>query len=334
MPRTPKRLCVMRGFCPLCLRNGEPDYRPEAHTEVDQEQAECSKKLQGLPLLCFAAHGRPCESPCRITCAVCGHAAMFGCEPEFQDVLDALDDHESACLEARTEVLEGFNCLEMLGARMMADLERRLRRKLATWKLGWHSRWQRITHLHCIKRARCGCTLAACTTLCNVHGEQRVLKRASRAAPMDIEGMDSSYAPEMQLATRPTPGPATTTKATWLARPTELARATTRTTEIAPVKPIAKRLKPEPPKKANLRLQQASLGCKRLDAWSGLATQDAPPPLSTQFSKIKHFRDFDPFQHGYWKVNGRDVYRFPDGRQVFVSTGVNKLTEDGQLEPS
>jgi hypothetical protein len=48
----------------------------------------------------------------------------------------------------------------------------------------------------------------------------------------------------------------------------------------------------------------------------------------------KHHGEFDPFKHGYWRVNGRDVYRFPDGREVPVQSPVNRLTDKGELAPS
>jgi hypothetical protein len=330
----------MRDFCPLCLRGGVPEHGASLKV-VDPEQAETSRLLRGLPLLNLAAAGTPCASPCRMTCLVCGHAAVFGCETEFKDVIDAIEQHESDVLEARVEVLEGLRGFSFLGKTLMADVERRFRRKLARqWGLAWHPRWQRVTHLRCLKRAKCGCDLAFCATACQLHGEQRVLSRAPPARPAPQSTMDA--APEFELAKfqadhRAVPAEATAKKATWLTKPSALATTASKTVPETPAfAATSKRPKPNPVK-TNGRLQTAAVGCDRLDSWVGKrasTNKNEAFAIIPAFSRIKHFRDFDPFQHGYWRVNNVDVYRFPDGRQVPVSATMHVLTDNGELEPS
>jgi len=394
----PRRICVMGEFCPLCLRGGIPRYSSESCSSIDFEQAECSRTLKGLPLLNLGAPGRPCINPCRITCVVCGHAAIFACEPGFTRIIDALEQYESDLLEIRAEVVEGLKGFSSLGKTLLADLERRFRRLLSNkWGLGWHSRFQRITHLRCIRRASCGCDLSFCTQKCEIHGECRVLKR-----PPDCEVAPPTLIvkiPELELANRQmvfSKNELQTQKCTWLAKPSMLAAPPAKPEPTAVFASASKKPKPSPPK-PDERLQAAAAGCKdiqallnkndvqatvtkktdlpqkkrsskitntarltppcaRLGAW--VTVSDTPkrekgvpikpekktelerpsipltkPPPPSSFSRFRHFRDFDPFQHGYWQVNRQSVYRFPDGRQVPVEGNVHVLTENGELEP-
>lgn len=392
----------MRDFCPLCLRGGMPEYCSTSCSSVDSEQAECSRLLKGLPLLDLGAPGRRCINSCRITCVICGHAAIFGCEPEFENLIDAMEQHQSDLLEARVEVLEGLKGFVSLGKSLLVDLERRFRRVLSkTWGLGWHSRFQRVVHPHCVKRGPCGCDLSFCTSTCMLHGERRVLKGAPSCKPAPVV---HRMEPELELANRkatPFAFEPAAQKATWLAQPSKLATVALRaeTEYTSAITPASKRPKPAP-SKPDERLQVAASGCRPLDAWAGKQDSEAPlqrlpdppakkkkqakkqgpivpscaqlgawviktevvakaPRIATKvekeqgkksapepapsalqtpappstFSRFRHFRDFDPFQHGYWRVNNRDVYRFPDGRQVPICATMHLLTETGELEP-
>lgn len=105
-------------------------------------------------------------------------------------------------------------------------------------------------------------------------------------------------------------------------------------------------------RKRDHRLETASKLSQRLDGWMGSAPmqpvaapssrprpqpKDQPPCLlPTQhpcFCRKRHLAEFDPYQHGYLRRNGVDMYRFYDGFEVRVLSGVNELTEDGRLLP-
>jgi len=327
-----KTVCVMRDFCPLCLKHGKPGSHPCVPSCVDPEQAECAR-CYPQALLDLSSPGKTCDLPCRLTCMVCGSAAVFGCEPEFEELQEMLEQHESDLLEARVEVLESG--LSFLGESVMRDLERRFQRQLARLGLAWHPRWNRAVHRHCLKKARCDCLLPACAEGCRLHPQVKVLqprKRPQSAMP------EEKPSPPL-YSTRPagTTAPVMGKKATWLSPPTPMATTVARPVATPPVFATPRRVKPAPPK-PNPRLQQAAASCGRLDEWATRPESRKPGPLEEKldtgpFSLYRHARLFDPFKHGYWRVNGRDVYRFPDGRTVPVFSPVNELTEGGELVP-
>lgn len=324
----------MREYCPLCFRRGVPVQVDKDSETVDPEQLECATSFPtGLPLLDLDAPGSPCETPCRLACLVCGSVAVFGCEPEFQAVLDALEEYESQALELQTEVLDGNTGFSFLGEGMIRDLERRIRRRMKELGLGWHPRWKRPTHLHCLKKAGCDCVLPVCASRCRAHGEFRPLSsKRTRPPPMESE---KKSLPELQLGNNRTVGPPlATSKATWLSKPTALASTPQFAIPASVSAPVKRR---PPPIKPNLRLQAAASGCGKLDQWAGNRVAGFTASDSAcirPFHMGKHHGEFDPFKHGYWRVNGRDVYRFPDGREVPVQSPVNRLTDKGELAPS
>lgn len=331
-------VCVQREYCPLCFRRGVPVQVAKDSPTVDAEQAECSSSFRtGLPLLDLASPGSPCPTPCRLACLVCGSVAVFGCEPEFQEVLDALEDYESEALELETEVLHGGLGFSFLGEEMVQDLERRIRRRLRELGLGWHPRWKRPTHLHCLKKAECDCVLPVCASRCRAHGEFRPLL-SKRARPPETMESEKKSLPELQLGNNRTVGPPlATSKATWLSKPTALASTASQFTIPAQTVSAPSKRRPPPIAKPNLRLQAAASGCGKLDQWAGNRVAGFTASDSAcirPFHMGKHHGEFDPFKHGYWRVNGRDVYRFPDGREVPVQSPVNRLTDQGELAPS
>jgi len=58
-----------------------------------------------------------------------------------------------------------------------------------------------------------------------------------------------------------------------------------------------------------------------------------PDPAQRAFSVREHQRGFDPLVHGYVLKHNEMYYRYPDGRFLRVFSGVNTLTDDGQLLP-
>lgn len=110
--------------------------------------------------------------------------------------------------------------------------------------------------------------------------------------------------------------------------------------------------KPSAARKRDHRLEAASKLSQRLDAWVGSdgpkpqvhaviasrpkAPAPEPPALPTRhpcFCLKRHLAEFDPYQHGYLRRNGVDMYRFYDGFEVRVTSGVNEITDDGRLVP-
>lgn len=114
-----------------------------------------------------------------------------------------------------------------------------------------------------------------------------------------------------------------------------------------------------PIKKRDHKLEVASKLSTRLDGWMGTtpanaqclpeSTRKARPRTSQDeatcldrarlptrhpcFCAKRHRQEFDPYQHGYLRKNGVDMYRFYDGFEVRVFSAVNELTEDGSLLP-
>ena len=119
--------------------------------------------------------------------------------------------------------------------------------------------------------------------------------------------------------------------------------------------PPQKACPPAPPRKRDHKLETASKLSKRLDAWMGTTpksgatseestrkTRAAPreasfdsrlPTRHPCFCPRRHRQEFDPYQHGYLRKNGVDMYRFYDGFEVRVFSAVNELAEDGSLVP-
>lgn len=105
-------------------------------------------------------------------------------------------------------------------------------------------------------------------------------------------------------------------------------------------------------RKRDHRLEAASKLSQRLDGWagSGPARPQAPTAVKLRpqqqevglctlptrhpcFCRKRHLAEFDPYLHGYMRKNGVDMYRFYDGFEVRVQSGVNELTDDGRMLP-
>jgi hypothetical protein len=105
-------------------------------------------------------------------------------------------------------------------------------------------------------------------------------------------------------------------------------------------------------RKRDHRLEAASKLSQRLDSWagSGPARPQAPTAVKLRpqqqeaaqctlptrhpcFCRKRHLAEFDPYLHGYMRKNGVDMYRFYDGFEVRVHSGVNELTDDGRMLP-
>lgn len=389
------QVCIQHSYCPLCYRGGSTMARVSRDSpRIDKEQALCSRAFGGLPFLDLQAEGKRCPSPCKLTCVVCGNVMAFGCEPEFEQALSALDDYEEESLETRVEVLEGMRGLARLGQHMAADLERRFARRLRGLGMAWLPRWKRLAHIHCTKKAGCDCLVPVVVDACSTHGT-RVPKPKRRSVPqenIETHVPDKSMpvpVPVLDHAARESGArPTSMLKAAWLGSPH------TSSVRVPPQGPPPAKPRP-PPRKPDARLESAAAGCARLDTQAGLAPATKPAPATTAtknarkrdhrletasklsqrldgwmgsapkrakpapeplsrprppprddaqppctlptrhpcFSAKRHLAEFDPYQHGYLRKNGVDMYRFYDGFEVRVFSGVNELTEDGRLLP-
>lgn len=330
--RRERCVSLMHDFCPRCLRGDKAASKrvPISCVKVDPEQFACA-----MPWLDLERAGEPCATPCRLLCLVCGGVMALACEPEFDAVLDAMDEHEQGMLEIQEEVGKGLPFMASLASSMAAKLDRKLARRLFELGIALHPRWERLVHHACLRRAPCGCLLSKCVAECKDHPAKKKRPAPKPAAPRREEqeaprmsGNEKNVHSRKNIAT---------TTATWL-KPRTALTSVDRSMASAP-KPYShagatKRPKPKEAK-TNAALQAAAKTCQRLDAWAGNleAMSSVAPKTTARFDARAHERDFDPFVHGYWRVNGREEYRFPDGRRVPVTSTVHLLTEDGQLLP-
>jgi hypothetical protein len=270
----PNHVSIRRNFCPLCYKGCAVvhAHTPRGSPCIDEDQAQYSK----LPLLDLQAEGERCAVPCRLTCLVCGNAMALGCEQEFEEALDALDQYEEESEETRIEVVEGMKCLGILGQKMLADLERRFAGRLRRLGMAMLPRWRRLAHLHCVKKAPCDCLLPVGASMCRTH-------KRSTPKPRQIRLLRQ---PE-PMPSLPVPTPKTdpqtscvqavcVSKATWLGKPAQDAVR-------VPVKALPRPpLRRPAPAKPNSQLEQAAAGCARL----GLAGKLEPAVLSQKPTTI------------------------------------------------
>lgn len=299
---------------------------------IDEEQRENSR----LPLLDLSRAGERCKSPrCRQICLVCGNPTAFPCEPDYDEALDAVDQYEEDVLELRTEVLEGMHgLLGSLGESMLKDAERRLQRRLRKLGMAWHPRWGKAVHAHCVKKEACGCVLAVYASGCKSHPVKK-LRPPPRWKPPP--SMPPPAPPAVvELATASYRRPIIVTQSSWLPTPASTVPIPlARSAPSAAPPPLAKR-KP-PPAKPNNRLVLAAKGCGKIDAWRKGEPQESrlldPARGRPPFNRARYEREFDPFLHGYFRKNGVDMFRFPDGWVEQVFSPVNRITDDGHLVP-
>lgn len=342
-------VCLLRNFCPLCFRGSacSPCRVPAASTDIDQEQAECSKGNGTVPLLDMRAEGTACDPPCKFVCLICGGVMALACEPEFEQALDAVEKHEEEELELRMEVQESMPYMRNLAASMAMDLEHRFAKQLFRLGMAFHPRWKRLVHHACLRRAPCNCLLTRFTETCPKHprSKQKYAARKQRCPPDTKKDTSTTTPASMTMPPAQTSSSdsrkasvSTITTASWLKRPTTYTSVQLAPTTAPPCVYAAYKPKPKPKEsKPNPRLQAAASGCSKLDVWTTKQEASVRPLFASAtlsaFCPKAHERDFDPFKHGYWRVNGNMVYRFPDGRSVPVFSAVNELTNDGQLVP-
>ena len=343
------RVSITRGFCPLCYRGlgCECERVAPDSARIDPDQRECSLKYNGLPLLDLREEGGRCKKRCRIVCLVCGRLLALACEPEFDEALEAVEQYEERLEEARAEAVEGMRGLASIGERMLADIERRLLRRLGELGMGWHPRWRKLTHAGCLKKAACHCVLPVGVEMCRVHKKKVALvPRRPAVVVATLVMPPAPPAPRTAPTVLSKSRPAVMIKATWLQAPTSttLVPAVGARTDNATIAP---RPRPKPPAKSkppNPRLQEAASKCRKLDTWAGRGASGGPSPRgepgsstasgrSTRFDRSQHERDFDPYLHGRFNRNGVRMYRFPDGTVQEVFSEVNEITEDGQIVP-
>lgn len=321
---------IRRGFCPICFRGHhlETARVPPDSPCIDAEQRDCSK----LPLLDLARAGERCRQRCRQICMVCANPMAFPCEPDYDEALDAVDRHEEDVLELRTEVLEGMRgLLGSLGESMLKDAERRLDRRLRRIGMAWHPRWRKAVHARCLKKEQCGCVLTASAGECSTHRVKKLKVRATLAPSMPPPA-PTSVSPQ---TSRAAPASTRQSQRSWLPTP-----AATVAIHLAhnhgPPAPRPSKGKP-PPAKPNSKLLHAAKGCGKIDGWRKGESQQSrvldPTRGRPPFDMTRYEREFDPFLHGYFRKNGVDFFRFPDGWVEQVFSPVNRITDDGHIVP-
>lgn len=305
---------------------------------IDREQRECSRILRGLPLLDLGQEGSPCEQACRLICIVCGSPTAFPCEQEYSIVLDAKEKYEEEQLELRTEILEGMEGLmAALGERMLDEAERRFRRILQKHGMAWHGGWRKIVHAGCLKKLACGCMRPKVFTACEEHKRPtRKPERMKHVRPEPQQSVESKVPAPVVLPAKGPSRPIILSTNTWLPKPSL-------TATTAPVIRPAERahtvsFKPKPaPRRPNTRLINAAKGCRKLETYNHASPQPpipGHPGTRPKFDRARYEKEFDPFLHGYFRHNGVDKFRFPDGWVEQVYSPVNQLTDDGHLLPA
>lgn len=330
-----------RGFCPVCFRGSSCTVArvPSDSACIDEEQRLLSK----LPLLDLAREGTPCESRCSRICLACGTPTAFPCEPDYEEAQDALEQYEEDVLELQTEVVNGMHgLLGSLGESLLRDAQRRLDRRLRKIGMAWHPRWRKVVHAGCVWKGACGCVLTAGAEGCKEHPVKKA-RVPPRRPPMPLpkpampEPQLSSAVPrpEPQLSSAVSRRPISMGRCSWLPTPTSSVAIPLPRAPPVQAKPIQK-ARPLPPK-PNVKLALAAKGCGSIDTWrKGEACEFRPldPTRSRPpFDPRRYERDFDPFLHGYFRKNGVDMFRFPDGWVEQVFSPVNRITEDGHLVP-
>lgn len=335
----PPTLSIRRGFCPICFRG---DNCTVARVQrgspcIDEELLVLSK----LPLLDLTCEGERCKGTrCKRICLVCGNPTAFPCEPDYDEALDAVDQYEEDVLELQTEVVNGMHgLLGSLGDSLMKDALRRLERRLRKIGMAWHPRWRKVVHARCIRKEACGCVLTAGAESCKDHPvkKPRVPPRRPPAV-MPFAAKPAMPEVSLQLSTTVSKRPISMGTCTWLPTPTSSVAITLPNKTAAPPAQakLIQKAKPPPPK-PNARLAQAAKGCGKIDAWRKGENTDFrsldPKRSRPPFDLRRYEQEFDPFLHGYFRKNGVDMFRFPDGWVEQVYSPVNRITEDGHLVP-
>ena len=303
----------MHGYCPLCYKGkigiSGTIFVEESDDCLDKDQVMLSRRGNGLPVLNLESPGERCESSvmCKILCLVCGGSMLDGDEPDFESLIEVLDQLESMQLEFEGEVA---NCgLDFLAKSMEKDMRKKSHRALREYGLVWIEQWKKPVHHGCFQTAPCECLVPKFAEQCAKHG-RRILKRTpvSRPEKEKTRGRQESggRAPESTrtpiepansfiTGTHMAPSGAgsgiearSTSRATWLAPPSKMAI----TESHVPTDPstshsqvLSRRKAAGPPLKTAASLSsntkkphahtmhgkmlKAASTCRKLDGWVG-----------------------------------------------------------------
>lgn len=298
----------------------------------------------GLPNLDLSAPGDPCQHAqmCRMTCLVCGKSMADGDEPEFEQLVELLEELSSRSQEHREQVLT-LRGMQTLADTLARELKKERNKALRAYNLAWIDRWERPVHKHCAKEAPCQCMVPVCADMCTTHKKRLPPTRAKRVQPQPQSRMPpSSSKPPPPNTEKQRPAEkvsVTLTKATWMQKPSEMASTSSsyRAAVSAPCTSQTKRRKPAPTK-PNLRLQAAAASCQKMEAFTTEASKSradskcqAVAEDDEEYDLEWHEKNFDPWKHGdFWK-GGQMWFRRPDGKVVPSFEGVRKFTKNGYL---
>jgi hypothetical protein len=351
----------MQGYCPLCYKGrigvSGTSFVRENDGCLDKAQAMLSRRGNGLPVLNMESPGERCENAtmCKLLCLVCGKSMLDGDEPDFETLVEVLEELETRQMEFAGEVA---NCgLEFLARSMEKDMRKKSHRALREYGLAWVESWQKPVHAACSQTAPCECVVPIFVDACAKHG-RRIPQRPTRAR--DVRKPKQKVSVEKEPVTLAPSGAGSshiqakiTRRATWLPPATDM--AITESQVPAPKEardhgaPSVKRKALAPAAKAKQpyahtmrgKMIKAASTCRKLDGWAGggleSMSQDAAASSEARaggkYDLGRHNSTYDPFVHGPFRKNGQYWFLRPDGKAVRAQEGVCEFTEQGELIP-
>jgi len=328
---------ILSSFCPMCFKTRIGEGNAERvrldSPRIDKDQFRHSKKGNGIPVLDLDYPGDICQhcETCAVRCLVCGQAVLEGGSPEYRVFRKVLEQGDTQANKA-PKTLQAFDQIRT---------REKVRAALASHQAVLVGSWAMPVHRRCAQARACGCMVPLAAESCPCEKPRFCAMDDEPDEPMQALAPRPTrtvapvqHAPrEKGLGAEGTLGRAIAgwggAKGAVLTVSIDVVREPIETDCMLPAK------KPKPaPRPAPKPVPQ---GVRRLDAW--VQPREAPVaagllrPVGT-FSVREHLRAFDIERHGYALTKDGLSYRFPDGRFVRVSAGVNTLDDGGLLTPS
>lgn len=336
-------MCLRQGYCEWCFKSklGKSSgvWVPPDSERIDQIQAMHAAH-NGLLVLDMESPGEECENKdrCGVVCLVCGQNMAKNAK-ESRALQEFVEKNREYRLEFDNEVDRGL--FRFSAEAMKKGMATGVRKTLSKYDAVWATQWDRPIHLRCAKETACNCMVPLGEKKCQEHNKG--LKTGPRRFKKPRIVPEAAPAPQPPVKTVKTM-PAKQTipvisRVTWLKPMSSTAKVVGSGAGVAKHQIGKTKSKPVEPKKPNLKLQEAAKLCSfKLDSWSGGKTQqlDANPSTlrKSGFSLESHYKNFDSYTHGYiWGKDGRLAYIRGDGVRVHADSGVNELTESGEMIP-
>ena len=332
MPPLSHSVCMLQGFCPLCFKDRPGVTARERvdhqHPRIDKLQLLHCRRRNGLMPLDMERPGELCEDgqSCRVACLVCGKDVFTGGTDEYGLFRAHFEEGGAQEGEGHAAAMESVV--------RRNEMRTILRAAEAVETDVWHT----PVHKRCAYAApKCGCWLPLEAQECPTHRRMTPFTRCARppARAAEPAPRPAPPAPRVEVcAPRPSPPspPPCKLEPPAVARPSATGRGAVFVTEL-PVSTEQEAPPPaKPPQPKRRKAPPPPAPGPRLDGW---VRREAarPDPAQRAFSVREHQRGFDPLVHGYVLKHNEMYYRYPDGRFLRVFSGVNTLTDDGQLLP-